>query len=81
MANLWHLVKQSTPDYGETTEVICNADTADAARILTGKYMRENGQSGTAFDWVDADLTSIRSIGTADPGENLGVVITKESPS
>lgn len=78
---LWHLVKQSTPDYGETIEVICNAETANAARILTGKYMRDNGQPGTAFDWVDPDLTTIRIIGTADAGENLGVVITKESPN
>ena len=81
MTILWHLVKQSTPDYGETTEVIVNAETATDARILTGKYMRENGQPSTAFDWVDADLTTIRSIGTADAGENLGVVITKESPN
>jgi len=78
---LWHLMKLSVPDYGASVEVIVNAETATDARILTGKYMRDNGQPSTAFDWVDPDLTTIRSIGTADAGENLGVVMTKESPN
>jgi hypothetical protein len=81
MTTLWHLVKQSTPDYGETVEVIVNAETSTDARILAGKYMRENGSPSHAFDWVDPDLTTIRAIGTADAGENLGVVMTKESPN